>query len=154
MTQESADEAIGPEWGPILDRIDDAFEAELDAPPADLLDAARAAFSWRLDDAQLAELLFDSASEGLAGVRGAASDLRSFRYGAGEHVIRVHLTSSSLVVMIEPPLVADCRVVTEAGTSACATDEFGELVVEAPTLPLRVEIDLPGGRVATPWITG
>lgn len=153
MTDESADEAIGPDWAPILDRIDDAFEADLDPPPAHLLDAARAAFGWRLDDAQLAELLFDSASEQLAGVRGSAKELRSFRYSAGEHVIRVHLTSSSLVVMIEPPLVAGCRVVTEAGPVACMTDEFGELVVEAPTLPVRVEIDLPGARVATPWIT-
>jgi hypothetical protein len=34
------------------------------------------------------------------------------------------------------------------------TDELGELVVDAPDLPIRIEVDLPGGTVVTPWVTG
>jgi hypothetical protein len=56
--------------------------------------------------------------------------------------------------MIEPPLSVVCRVDTEQGNEEYRTDELGELVVDAPELPLRLEIDLPGGKVVTPWITG
>ena len=69
-------------------------------------------------------------------------------------MIRVHLTPITLVVMVEPPLSVACRVATEDGTDEHRTDELGELVVDAPDLPLRVEVDLPSGTVVTPWITG
>jgi hypothetical protein len=138
----------------LLAMIGDAFEHGLDPIPDHLAVAARDAFTWRLADAQLAELLFDSASDALTGVRGATRNRRSFRFGAGDAVIRVHLTQASMIMMIEPPLSVECRVVTEESSEAHRTDELGELVLDAPELPLRIEIDLPGGTVVTPWITG
>lgn len=39
-------------------------------------------------------------------------------------MIRVHLTSASLIVMIEPPLSVDCRIVTEVDTDEQRTDEL------------------------------
>jgi hypothetical protein len=142
---------------PMLDRIGDAFDHDLAPVPSHLLGAARDAFAWRLADAQLAELLFDSANDELVGVRGAATDRRSFRFGADDFVIRVHLTDATMVVMIEPPLSVTCRIASESGehrTDEHRTDELGELVVDAPALPVRIEVDLPSGTFATPWITG
>jgi hypothetical protein len=138
----------------VLVRIADAFEHGLDPIPERLTAAANAAFTWRLADEELAELLFDSMSDELVGVRGSSSGRRSFRYASGEFVIRVHLAEVSLVVMVEPPLSVACRVVTEQGVAAHRTDELGELVVDAPELPMRLEVDLPSGKVVTPWITG
>ena len=40
------------------------------------------------------------------------------------------------------------------GSEQNRTDELGELVVDAPELPLRLEVELPSGNVVTPWITG
>lgn len=137
----------------LLDAIDDAYEQDLAPIPPRLTAAAVEAFAWVAADVRLAELLFDSARDDLVGVRGATTERRSFRFGVDDAVIRVHLTSASLIVMIEPPVSVPCRVATESGSHAHRTDELGELIVDVPTLPVRVEVDLPGGTVATPWIT-
>ena len=138
----------------LLARVSEAFEHGLDPIPAAMTTAACSAFSWRGVDAELAELLFDSASDELIGVRGASTERRSFRYGANAAVVRVHLTPLSLVVMIEPPLSVLCRVVTSEGSLEERTDDLGELVVDAPELPVRIEVDLPTGKIVTPWIIG
>jgi hypothetical protein len=137
-----------------LARIDDAFEHSLDPIPDRLTVVAREAFGWRLADAELAELLFDSANDELAGVRGISMQRRSFRFASGNFVIRVHLTSASMIVMIEPPMSVTCTVATSDAITEHRTDELGEIVIDAPELPVRLEVDLPSGRVVTPWITG
>ena len=138
----------------LLDRIHDAFDADLEPIPPRLTAAAIDAFSWRLADSELAELLFDSASDELIGVRGTSTERRSFRFGADDFVLRVHLTPATLIVMVEPPLSVTCRVSAEDDTNDYRTDELGELVIDAPELPLRIEVDLPNGTIVTPWITG
>lgn len=142
----------------LLERIRDAFEHDLDPIPARLTAAAVDAFAWRSADARLAELLFDSAGSELVGIRGTATERRSFRFGADDLVIRVHLTAATLIIMVEPPLSVGCRVATDDGATGVTTDhrtdELGELVLDAPELPFRIEIDLPSGKVVTPWITG
>jgi hypothetical protein len=50
-----------------------------------------------------------------------------------------------------------CRITSGAGdgaTDAHRTDDLGELVVDVPEQPIRVELDLPSGTIVTPWITG
>ncbi|MEO6571374.1 MAG: hypothetical protein ABIO83_07485 [Ilumatobacteraceae bacterium] len=138
----------------LLDRISDAFDDDIAAIPSQLTAAAIDAFSWRLVDARLAELLFDSSLDDLVGIRGTSTERRSFRFGADDFVIRVHLTPATMIVMIEPPLSVVCRLSTEGGSVEHRTDELGEIVVDAPELPVRIEVDLPGGTVVTPWITG
>ena len=142
----------------LLRRISDAFDRDL-PPVADRLSGvASDAFQWRRADVALAELMFDSAQEDLVGVRGTSTERRSFRYAAGDAVLRVHLTAATMIVMVEPPLSVACRVESDGPDSGTTgeyrTDELGELVVDAPAMPVRVEIDLPGGTYATPWITG
>jgi hypothetical protein len=135
-------------------RLSAAFDHELEPAPPLLLAAARDAFSWRLADAQLAELLFDSSSDELVGIRGTSTDRRSFRYAAGDFVIRVHLAPTTMIVMLEPPVSVACRVSTDTGTDDLRTDELGELAIDPPELPFRFEFELPSGRFVTPWITG
>lgn len=124
--------------------------------PEHLMAAAKEAFGWRRADAELAELLYDSAAAELVGIRGASpqSDRRAFRFGAGDFVIRVHLTPATLIAMVEPPLSVVCRIVAADGITEHRTDELGELAVDAPVLPARLEVDLPSGPAVTPWITG
>lgn len=141
----------------LLRRISDAFERELPPIPDRVAGVASDAFQWRRADTALAELLFDSAQEDLVGIRGTSTERRSFRYAAGAAVLRVHLTASTMIVMVEPPLSVTCRVESggDDGTvDEHRTDELGELVVDAPAFPMRIEIDLPNGSYATPWITG
>ena len=149
------DETIDPEFRLVIQRLADGFDdAHLEPIPPRLSAAARDAYSWRRADAELAELLFDSASDTLVGVRGTTTDRRSFRYASGDVAIRVHLTDVSLNIMIEPPLSVVCTIDSPQGSEQHRTDELGELVVNAPELPLRLEVELPSGKVVTPWITG
>lgn len=136
----------------LLASVADAYD-DLPPIPERLSDAARHAFEWRRADLQLAELLSDSSEAELVGVRGTGGERRSFRYGAGDFVIRVHLSEATLIVMVEPPMSVACRVVADAGTTEHRTDELGELAIDAPDLPMRVEVDLPSGTTVTPWIT-
>jgi hypothetical protein len=138
----------------MLDRIVAAFDRDLPPIPANLSSAAHAAFQWRRADAVLAELTFDSATDELVGVRGSGGERRSFRFAAGDSVVRVHLTAATMLVMIEPPLSVTCRVASGDGEPVeHNTDGFGELTIDAPELPIRVEVDLPDGTIVTPWIT-
>lgn len=137
----------------LIPRIADAFDG-LEPIPERLRLAAHDAFAWRRADVQLAQLLFDSSTDELVGIRGTTSDRRSFRFGHGDYVIRVHLTDATMIVMVEPPVSVSCRVATDEGTTEHETDEYGELAVPAPELPSRIEVDLPDGTVVTPWITG
>lgn len=137
----------------VLVALADAFEHVLEPVPPRLSDAARRAFGWRLIDQELAELVEDSADSELIGVRGTSTDRRSFRYSAGDFVLRVHLTPNTLIVMIEPPLSVVCRIVSEDGVAEHRTDELGELAVDAPDTPFRVEVDLPSGRFVTPLVS-
>ena len=78
------DETIEPEFRSVIERLVDAFDdAHLEPIPSRLSAAALDAYSWRRADAELAELLFDSASDALVGVRGTTTDRRSFRYAFG-----------------------------------------------------------------------
>ncbi len=153
MTDAEFDDRDLGEFEPVLHVLADAFDHDLEPVPARLTDAAQAAFGWRIVDDQLAELLFDSTTDLLTGVRGGGTDRRSIRYGSGDAQIRVHLTDATLIVTVEPAASLTVRIVTESGVAGVATDEHGELVVDAPELPFRLEIDAPGGRVVTPWTT-
>ena len=138
----------------MLARIAAAFDRDLADVPDSLSSAARDAFQWRRADAILAELTFDSATDELTGVRGGGTERRSFRFAAGEMAVRLHLTKATMIVMIEPPLSVACRVVGGDGEPVDhRTDDFGELAVDAPEFPIRIEVDLPDCTVVTPWIT-
>ena len=108
--------------------VHDALGA-LDAPPAELIAAAKDSFTWRTIDAELAELTFDSSTDGaLAGVRGTAV-ARSLSFEVGEVVIDVEVTE----VAEQRDLLGQ---VSPEGTESLALDRGGQ---QQP-----IEIDLLG----------
>lgn len=81
-----------------------------DEVPADVVAAAKAAFTWRTIDAELAELAYDSFEElaPLAGVRGSsggAGGPRALTFEAGDAVIEVEVEESAGARRLEGQIV-------------------------------------------------
>jgi hypothetical protein len=62
----------------------------VDAVPPEVLAAARASFTWRTIDAELAELSFDSYDDELVGVRGSGPT-RSLTFEFGDTVVELEV---------------------------------------------------------------
>jgi hypothetical protein len=97
--------ASTPQWN------DDDLLVELrsalappDVPPG-VLEPAKAVYTWRTVDSELAELTYDSAfaDETFAGVRGPTASLRTLTYEAGELALEIDITKDALVGQILPP---------------------------------------------------
>ena len=72
--------------------------------PATVLAAAKAVYTWRTVDSELAELTYDSAyGETLVGVRGTTASLRTLVYEAGDLVLEIDITKEALVGQVSPP---------------------------------------------------
>jgi hypothetical protein len=145
---------------------DDATERDLraaadllDPPPAHLLLQAVAAFAWRTIDAELAELVFDSLAEPVAGMRGADQP-RLLTFRADEQVIELELGSEGatrrVVGRVSPAGPAEVAVQHGGGRATVDADEWGRFAVGglAPG-PLRVRCRPAGGgpAVVTDWFS-
>ena len=83
------------------DRLVEALRrvlAEADEVPTDVVAAARAAWTWRTIDAELAALVHDSTLDvqELAGVRGAAT-VRALSFTVGEHYLELEVARTATV---------------------------------------------------------
>jgi hypothetical protein len=137
---------------------DDALEQGLgellqraDPMPPTVMEAGRAALGWRRLDAELAELLADSAlaaeEPALARSR-RAIDLDVEERGAGR-ILRGQLS---------PPAQVTIEVQRQDGTTLASVDAdtFGRFVVQLPsagTIRLRLSGDPQLGTIETAWIT-
>jgi hypothetical protein len=148
---------------------DDALLAELrrvasqaDPVPPELLHQAREALTWLHVDAELAELLADSALE-----RGEPALARSttgarllaFASEASDTTIEIELLeeegSRRLVGQLAPPGQAQVELQTEAGVERTAADELGRFRfahVPGGRFRLRVARDAVSA-VVTSWIS-
>jgi hypothetical protein len=136
--------------------------AEEDRVPAEVVDAARQAWTWRTIDAELAELAHDSTmdDDALAGVRGAAT-LRALSFAAGSLFIEVEVSEDGdrrgLVGQVMPPPDADPSVVVEGADGrpsvALPIDELGRFAVDrlAPGL-VRLRVAGSGAELVTEWV--
>ena len=148
---------------------DATTEAELRAllgridPVPPLLDAAaRAAFTWRTVDAELAELMRDSAeAEEEAGllVRGAHGprqlSFESPRLGIELEVTAVGPRERRLTGQLLPPRSATVTVERpgEDGLSV-QTDELGRFSLDGLKAGImRLHVALRGAQIAIPWTT-
>lgn len=138
--------------------------SELDPIPEHVLAAAHAAIGWRTIDAELAELIADSAvDEPALLVRGSAQP-RALTFEApgltieleAEHAAADELRLSGQLV---PPQPADVTIRQPAGLLALRADDRGRFAARgiAPgPLSLRCRLDgEPGARrfVETAWMT-
>ncbi len=134
--------------------LNDVFDDELEPIPSHLTQFALEAFQWRLVDDELAAITFDSLTDELVGVRGTATLRHSMRFEGSGIAVSMSVTDTSFVAAIEPPAEYLCRVEGPQTSLDVRTDENGQLAVSHTQLPLRLIVELPTGRLVTPWVTG
>lgn len=142
--------------------------SRLDPVPPSMLEQARAAYTWRTVDAELAELTFDSLLDrDLAGsVRDGGITTRGPRmlgFGAvvdGEDVaveVEVDLTSGvpDLVGQLLPPAAGVVEVQGADGSVGVVhADDLGRFRVRSvPSGPLRLRVRHDGRVVQTTWLS-
>ena len=126
------------------------------APP-EVLEAARAVYTWRTVDSELAALSFDSAAAAAApaGVRGVAA-LRTLSFRGREVAVEVGVQPDALMGQVAPPSVRSVEVHTVSGEVLTADlDDLGCFSVQpVPTQRFRLVCTTAGGeRVVTDWVT-
>ena len=140
----------------ILVRLAAALDAA-DPMPESVIEAAKASFTWRTIDAELASLVFDSAAEELAGVRSAeATRQMTFRTpGVEIELLVVSETSRRLVGQLVPPQAAELTLHHEDETRTARSDSLGRFTFhDIPTGSVRLTCKLAGDDgavVQTEW---
>lgn len=137
--------------------------ARFEPVPADLMRTAVGAHTWRTIDAELAELVFDSAvdHDEAALVRGPQQDrLLSFRAGGLTIDVEIAGTGSdrSVIGQLVPPQPAAIEIRQGGGSITVEADELGRFnagPLRAGPICLRFSTDAQGGRhaVVTDWVT-
>jgi hypothetical protein len=112
----------------------------------------REAFAFRSVDAELAELLYDTAVEEVAGVRGGGP--RSLSFAIAGHELDVELQPDDTIVgRVSPPDV-DVSVESPSGTLDVQLDRLGRFIAAVPGTRLRFLLSAAASarRIVTPWI--
>jgi hypothetical protein len=137
----------------------------IDAVPPVVAHAADAALTWRRIDAELAELLADSADEAelLAGARGPDAPSRAVTMGSGELSIDIQILAEgptrTLLGQLSPAASATIEIQTVDGESVSTeSDTSGRFRVQLPPgTPIRIRSRDKQGTSARPvetsWIT-
>ncbi len=132
-----------------------AIEQHDPVPPA-AVEAARAAFAWRTFDAEVAELLFDSARDDvIAAVRGSGSD-RLLSFEGDELAVELGVTGlgeqRTLTGQIDPPARMSVEVRSLEGSTMLETDGLGRFSFGIATGPVSLRVLRGDGPpLQTPW---
>jgi hypothetical protein len=141
-----------------------AFFADTDPVPPVVTEAANAALGWRRLDADLAELLRDSAveQESLALARSGEVSTRSLTFAAAQLTIDVEIREDdgtrTLLGQLSPAASATIEIQTvDEPLVSVTTDQLGRFRVILPTGgPVRLRVvdpnRPPGRAVETSWI--
>lgn len=115
--------------------------------------AARAAWTWRTIDAELAELRSDSAVD-TAGVRGMAWP-RQLSFEAREASIEIEIDHDRLVGQVVPPAEVSLTLTDSNGeVRTTRSDHVGHFTfTEVESGTVRVTAALPDGSITTQWFT-
>ena len=141
----------------LLAQLGDALRAA-EPVPEHVLAGARAAFTWRTIDAELAELVFDSATE-LMGVRGGAEDTaRQVTFQAPGVEIEVMVIddgSRRIVGQLVPPQEVAVQLLANDTVTEARTDRLGRFTfTDVQPGPVRMSVLGSGGEhlVHTEWL--
>jgi hypothetical protein len=149
------DEGLDDELMAQLRRI----AAEVDGPPELVAESARAAFSTRRLDDELAELLHDSQLAESAAVRSDPTGPRMLSFDSGDLSLELQLEDvrGRLVLRgVAVGAVGEAEVeTTTAGSQSASIDEQGWFRIEGlPVEPLRVRVrTADGSTITTGWIS-
>jgi hypothetical protein len=129
--------------------------AETDAVTDRRREAARTAFTWRSVDAELMELLHDSALDAGAAVRGAGDPGRMLSFVNRELTLEVEVGAGELSGQVLP---AQAATVTLQGAGAedrtVAADGAGFFrVEEVGSGPVRFVVTTSSATLTTAWVT-
>jgi hypothetical protein len=126
-----------------------------DPVPRHVIAAARGAWTWRTIDQELADLVFDSATE-LTGVRdrGGARQLTFRAPGIEIEVMVADPATRRLVGQLVPARATTVRLDGTRSSVEQESDRFGRFTFDsAPSGPLRFSVDLPdAAAVLTDWV--
>lgn len=129
--------------------------AATDPPPPSVVAGALAAETWRTIDAELADLVFDSAME-LAGTRGPTNAARELTFQAGDVEIEILVTAgvhAQLEGQLIPAVVEVIELASLASAETAAVDELGRFRFDqVPPGPVRLGVQRPEGWVHTTWV--
>lgn len=145
---------------PLLEDLRALFGRDDPVPPL-LIEAGKASLGWRRLDADLAELLSDSAlaEEGeFALARGSHADVRSVGFAAGPLTIDVEIhgegSERRLLGQLSPAGQATVELYTRDGDAAAATaeaDSLGRFRLALPDVAV-VRLRLNTGDGSSGWI--
>ena len=126
--------------------------------PRDFIEAGKAAYAWRTIDAELAELVYDSALEAQsgAGVRDEEAQLRSFTFTSSALTIEIEVTDKALLGQLVPLQAGEVEVVSSAGSSQVEPiDEVGCFTIRpVPAGSFRLRCRTATGlSVSTGWLS-
>lgn len=131
---------------------------ETDPVPPHILEAARAAWTWRTIDEELAALVFDSATDALVGTRDRDA-VRQLTFRAGDLEIELMLVdpvARRIVGQLVPSQATTVRLQhAEAGVVAeHQADRLGRFTFDGvPAGPVRITVGgSEGGPVSTDWM--
>lgn len=136
--------------------VQDAID-QLDAPPPELVAAAKESFTWRTIDAELAELTFDSSgADALAGVRGTAV-ARSLSFEVRDVVIDIEVTETDdrrdLLGQVSPEGTTSLALDRLGDQRPIDIDPLGRFRLEGLRAgPVRFVVRRDDGVVHTDWV--
>jgi hypothetical protein len=118
-------------------------------------EAARAAFSWRSVDAELMELLHDSALEAGAAVRGPGDPGRLLSFGGGSLTIELEVGAGAVTGQVLPAQAAAVALQrTGAEDRTVAADGAGFFrIEEVGSGPVRFVVTTSEATLTTAWVT-
>ncbi len=156
MIENSSDTGWRDDDAPLLAALAEAVAAEEPVPP-EVVAAAKAAYTWRTVDAELAALTYDSLAETelSAQVRSALTSERSLSFEIGDLCLDVDVTGDRLLGQLTNPRPARVTVETPAGpASVVSAGESGFFSTQRPAAGLiRLRVDVAGAApLVTPWI--
>jgi hypothetical protein len=120
--------------------------------------AAKALFTWRTIDDDLAALAYDSAVADEVDVRGGeppdSAVLRTLTFTTTTMTIEIGVRQDGVIGQIVPPQPGTVEIRTEVGAFGTAEiDDLGCFTVAAtPRAPFRLHLETAGGRAITPWV--
>lgn len=129
-----------------------------DTVPESVIEAAKASFTWRTVDAELAELVFDSAADELVGVRSAADATRQMTFRAPGVEIEVAVLSEGsrrIIGQLVPPQQAEIELRYGTETKRVISDKLGRFTLhDVPVGPisLRCVFGDDASVVQTDWM--
>jgi hypothetical protein len=142
------------------DQLMDMIAAAMDGAdpvPEGVLEAARATFTWRTIDAELAALVFDSAADDLVGVRSTETTRQmTFRTpGVEIELVVVSETRRRIVGQLVPPQEAEITLHHQDETRTARSDRLGRFTFpDVPSGSVRLTCKLAdesGAVIQTEW---